>query len=165
MEQMKQPLKVKCNVCGKKHRRKSFCRRCDEIDCPCGYCPKRLGKCSACGGSMSEVTTDISRLSAGWNCYNFNNFKKGREEMSLPKLQSKLRFKFIGTWSKEERKIRLFKWTWATGDDCSVKDWHSSSFKISLWPKIFKYEPELWGWALTILFMRFHRKRAYGGWL
>ena len=85
--------------------------------------------------------------------------------MSLPKVQSKLRFKFIGTWSKEERKIRLFKWTWATGDDCSVKDWHSSSFKISLWPKIFKYEPELWGWALTILFMRFHRKRAYGGWL
>lgn len=55
MDQMKQPLKVKCNVCGKKHRRKSFCRRCDEIDCPCGYCPKRLGKCSACGGSMSEA--------------------------------------------------------------------------------------------------------------
>ena len=31
--------------------------------------------------------------------------------MSLPKLQSKLRFKFIGTWSKEERKIRLFNYT------------------------------------------------------
>ena len=55
MDQMKQLLKVKCNVCGKKHRRKSFCRRCDEIDCPCGYCPKRLGKCSACGGFMSEA--------------------------------------------------------------------------------------------------------------
>ncbi len=53
---MKRPLKVKCNVCGKKHRRKSFCHRCDEIDCPCGYCPKRLGKCSACGGSMLEVS-------------------------------------------------------------------------------------------------------------
>jgi hypothetical protein len=81
------------------------------------------------------------------------------------KCNSKLKFKFIGTWDKENFKLRLFRWTWATGDDPKIKNWHSSSFAISLWPKIFKYDPELWGWAITILCLRLHRKRAHGGWL
>lgn len=88
-----------------------------------------------------------------------------KTEMHPRKLESRLRFFFVGTWDKRERKLRLFKWTWATGEDSSVKNWHSSAFKISLCLKVFKYEPELWGWVLTILGIRLHRKRAYGGWL
>lgn len=70
--------------------------------------------------------------------------------------------KWVGTYSKREKKIRLFRVLWERGKR-GAEGWHSNSFAVSLWPRIFKYEPELWGWAVTILGVRLHRKRAYGG--
>lgn len=80
-------------------------------------------------------------------------------------LTDKLKFKWIGRWSKSESKLRLFCFTWATGMETTTEGWHSSSFAVSLWPKLFKVQPELWGWCVTVLGVRLHRKRAYGGWL
>jgi len=87
--------------------------------------------------------------------------------MKNPPIKGKhnLHIKWIGTYSPNEKKLRLFKFLWATGMDTSVRDWHSSSLRISLWPRIFNVETELWGWAVTFLCIRIHRKRAYGGWL
>jgi hypothetical protein len=76
-----------------------------------------------------------------------------------------VKFKWMGTLDSKERKLRLCRWTWATGDDPTVKDWHSSALQISLCPKILMIQPELWGWAITICGLKIHRKRAYGGWL
>jgi hypothetical protein len=83
----------------------------------------------------------------------------------MKNLNHKLRFKYLGIWSAREKKLRICKWTWATGKNPRVDGWHSSSFRISLWPKIFHFSSEYGGWAITIIGIRFHRKKAYGGWL
>lgn len=77
----------------------------------------------------------------------------------------RFQFRWIGTYSGRERKVRLIKLMWSTGRDCTKPGWFSAFLSVSLVPKWFHVGQELWGWTVILMGVRLHHKRAYGGWL
>jgi hypothetical protein len=103
-------------------------------------------------GNDQQSTGERGRMFARTACY-------------APRIdRAAIRFLWVWRWDKGAKLLRVCRWYWATGDDATVKGWHSSKLSIALTPRLWNRTPELWGWSVTILGVRLHRKRAYGGW-
>ena len=71
-------------------------------------------------------------------------------------------FKWVGTWSPKERKLRLFRivrWVGNIGDGKG----HSTMYTLSLVPAIWRVERSFADIAVTLAGVRFHWQRAWGG--
>lgn len=90
---------------------------------------------------------------------NIMNIKR----LTLPR--SNWGFRFLAFNRKPyrpDRRIVLCRIKWETGTRMQ-KGWHDNKFSISLVSRIWNFTPELWGWCITIVGVRLHHKRAYGG--
>lgn len=74
----------------------------------------------------------------------------------------KYSFKYIGTYSKKEKKLRLFSFRYNLG---TPGDGIGTSNRISFGfhPILFKYQKESEGFRLTILGFFIHKQKSYGG--
>lgn len=73
--------------------------------------------------------------------------------------------KLVFRASRRERVYRLFRVVWARKHGpVAGKGW-TSKFSVSLWPKLFHWQPQLYGWYLGFCGIRLHYLRSYGGWL
>lgn len=71
-------------------------------------------------------------------------------------------FRWIGRWSPQERRLRLFRfvrWTGVVGDGRG----HSTMYTLALTPVFFRVERAYNDLAFTIVGVRFHRQRSFGG--
>jgi hypothetical protein len=75
-----------------------------------------------------------------------------------PFAKSRLRFKRVMRYDAGMKMLRLCRWTWEDGE-CSHK------FSLALRPKLFKplRSPGVYSWEITVLGVRIHHQRAYGG--
>jgi hypothetical protein len=76
----------------------------------------------------------------------------------------KLAFKWVGTFSKTERKIRLFRILWSTGLNALKKPWHSSVLSLTLVPILAKFKKTLNGWEIVMAGIRLRHDKSYGSW-
>ena len=74
----------------------------------------------------------------------------------------KFQFHHRFTYSPQERLFRLIVFKWNVGVPGDGKG-HSNKLSFAISPYFFKFDKELWGWCLTLLFLRIHKKRAWGG--
>lgn len=63
---------------------------------------------------------------------------------------------------QSEKRVVISRLFWETGTRDTI-GWHDNKLSFSLKPCLFRYDPELWGWIVTICGVRVHHKRAYGG--
>lgn len=82
----------------------------------------------------------------------------------LPPLTHKLRVKPVFRYSPAEKKVRLGRIMWATGPDSTQPGWYSAFISLTLVPRIFRFERGFHAWELTILGVRIHHQKSYGGW-
>lgn len=71
-------------------------------------------------------------------------------------------FKWVGRYDPTMRMLRLCRWVWVRG---TVGDGngYSAKFSIALWPSAFHAARSFDGWAVTVLGVRLHLQRSYGG--
>lgn len=85
-----------------------------------------------------------------------------------------MKIKPVFTWSPAERKVRLFRVIWerealavihyTTLEERDIKSRsYSAMVSFSLVPRIFKTVPMLSGFDVTVLGVRVHHQRSYGG--
>jgi len=75
---------------------------------------------------------------------------------------SDMHFKKVMRWDKYARIFRLGRFLWTVGKVGDGKG-YSNKLSIALTPKLFRWKMERNEWFLTVLGIRFHRQRAYGG--
>lgn len=83
-----------------------------------------------------------------------------------------LRVKNVLRWSDQERVFRVARWMWETG---SLEElgaaagrypppgWYSSKLSLAFQPKLFVFRRGYWDYHLTLLGIRLHYQRSYGG--
>lgn len=73
-----------------------------------------------------------------------------------------MRFKRVMRWDSDLKWLRLFRVTWSNG---VVGDGHGYSQKVSfaITPRLFYFSRGFHEWTLTILGLRIHSTRSYGG--
>lgn len=72
--------------------------------------------------------------------------------------------KLFLTWSPTERLLRMGRLCWANGKPGQPGGGYSASLSMGLTPRLFRFQRGLLGeWALTLLGVRVHHKRSYGG--
>lgn len=59
-------------------------------------------------------------------------------------------------------RVRLFRIIWERGVVGDGQG-YSAFFSVSLEPRLWRHERPLYGWAYTILGLRLHYQRSYGG--
>ena len=75
-------------------------------------------------------------------------------------------FKWVGTWSPAEKKIRLFRFGCNRRYIPEVQRWISRSLSFTIWfRRPFSFEKTSEGWYLTIFCFGVHFKEAWGGYL
>ena len=72
------------------------------------------------------------------------------------------RLRWIGRYDAPARMLRLARLTWTRG---TVGDGqgYSSKLTLALWPRLFHVAREFQSWAVTLLGLRVHLVRSYGG--
>jgi hypothetical protein len=86
--------------------------------------------------------------------------------MSDPRLNlSKPFVKWVGRWSPEEKVLRLFRVVWCRGTPGTASGGYSAKFSVSLSPRLFSVRREFWSYAITLLGLRLHYMRSYGGYI
>jgi hypothetical protein len=76
----------------------------------------------------------------------------------------RIRLRKIMTWSPGERKVRLFRLLYSNGTNCMKPGWFSASLSISLVSEWWRRERTEHTWAVTVLGVRIHHKKSFGGW-
>lgn len=76
-----------------------------------------------------------------------------------------MRYQSVFTWSASERKIRLFRIIWEhRGSQIGLDPMaYSAMVSFSLVPRIYRNEPVLFGFDVSVLGLRIHYQRNYGG--
>lgn len=77
-------------------------------------------------------------------------------------MTSELRFKSVMRWDREGKIFRVGRFLWTCGKVGDGKG-YSNKFSIALVPHVFHWERRRFEWFLTILGVRLHRQRAFGG--
>lgn len=70
-------------------------------------------------------------------------------------------FRLILRYDPPNRLLRLCRWTWRVGT--MGRGGYSAKFTVGLRPALFAFARDLDGWRLTIMGIRLHYDRAYGG--
>lgn len=73
-----------------------------------------------------------------------------------------MRLKTVMTWDPRLRRVRLFRFLWTHGVVGDGRG-YSAMLSITLQPRLFVFEREYFGWALTVLGLRLHHLKAFGG--
>lgn len=73
-----------------------------------------------------------------------------------------MKLKWVGTWSRRERKLRLFRLLWTRGR-VGTGGGYSNALSVGLVLRLFRVGSEYNGWSITLLGVRVHRQRSYGG--
>ncbi len=72
------------------------------------------------------------------------------------------RFKRVMRIDEDCRMLRIGRFLWERGSR-GADGWYSAKLSIALWPKLFRWSKDRFEWDLTVLGIRVHTKRAYGG--
>ena len=75
---------------------------------------------------------------------------------------SEPRVKWVGRLDRGNRLLRLFRVMWSVGQVGDGKG-YSAKFSVGLRPTLFRWRREGDGWLLTVLGIRLHMQRSYGG--
>jgi len=70
-------------------------------------------------------------------------------------------FKSVLRYSPPERLLRVFRVIWECGEP--GLGGYSAKFSVGVKPSLFGFSSEFGGWCLTLLGVRLHYARAYGG--
>lgn len=73
-----------------------------------------------------------------------------------------MRFKRVLRYDRRLRMIRLFRLLYEKGER-GRKGWYSAKLSLAIWPKLLHWRTDLWEWEFTILGVRVHSLRSYGG--
>jgi hypothetical protein len=73
-----------------------------------------------------------------------------------------MRFKRVCRWSRGERLFRVARWTWERGRVGDGRG-YGAKFSLAFRPALFQFRRELDGWLFTVLGVRLHYARSYGG--
>lgn len=71
--------------------------------------------------------------------------------------------KWVGTWSPQERMVRVARLVWSRG--FMTMGGYTAKVSVGLRPALFSAHSDCDGWRLTLLGVRLHYQRSYGGWL
>lgn len=77
-------------------------------------------------------------------------------------MKSKLFFKWVGRWSPREKRLRIFRlirWVGTVGDGKG----HSTMLSLALAPVLYRIEKAWNNFSITVLGLRFHWQRSWGG--
>lgn len=73
--------------------------------------------------------------------------------------------KWVGRWSPRERMLRLCRLVWRRGEPGRPGGGYSAKLSLAVVPSLFRFTTEFHGWAVTLLGLRVHYQRSYGGWI
>lgn len=73
--------------------------------------------------------------------------------------------KWVGTWSREEKMLRIARLVWANGEPGVPGGGYTAALSLALRPTLFRWRREYGGWILTLFGVRVHYQRSYGGWM
>lgn len=75
--------------------------------------------------------------------------------------------KRVMTYSKPERKVRLFRIVWARKGGPGARDMRGWSSKLSfnLVPRLFAYYRDSSDMYLTVFGIQLHKQKHFGGWI
>ena len=72
------------------------------------------------------------------------------------------RVKWVGRWDAGNQLLRLCRVMWTVGQPGDGKG-HSVKMSLGLRPSLFRWCRENDGWLLTVLGVRLHLRRSFGG--
>ncbi len=75
---------------------------------------------------------------------------------------TKLRYKSVMRLDRANRIFRIGRFLWTVGK-VGDGEGYSNKFSIALTPKLVSWHRGRWEWIVTVLGIRLHRQRAYGG--
>lgn len=80
-------------------------------------------------------------------------------------LHKKMFFKPVLRYAPQERKLRLFRLVWQTGEwqNTSGCPPHSHKLSVSLRPRLFGWQRSFEDWRLVLCGLEVHRKWSWGG--
>lgn len=73
-----------------------------------------------------------------------------------------LRFKRVMRFDDRSRMLRIGRFLYERGER-GAKGWYSAKLSLALWPKLFQWRTDWREWDLTVLGLRIHSLRSYGG--
>lgn len=73
-----------------------------------------------------------------------------------------MRLKIVNRYAPTERTYRLCRFLWERGTR-GERGWYSAKFSVALRPSLFHFGTGYGEWFLTVLGVRMHYQRAYGG--
>lgn len=73
-----------------------------------------------------------------------------------------IRFKRVFRWDSHNKLLRLFRIMWERGNVGDGRG-YSAKFSLACTPRIIGWHRGMFDWALTVLGLRVHYLRAYGG--
>lgn len=75
-----------------------------------------------------------------------------------------MKLKTVFRWSNHQRMFRLFRVCWTRGTVGVPGGGYSAKLTVALAPRLFRFgDPWCDGWSLTLLGIRIHYIRSYGG--
>lgn len=84
----------------------------------------------------------------------------GREEMPY-----RCFAKLFARWSPRERLLRLGRIVWRRGEGPGGGKGYSAKLSLALTPSLVQFRRDWCEWSLTLLGVRVHYLRSYGGWI
>jgi hypothetical protein len=72
-------------------------------------------------------------------------------------------FKWVSRYDPSARLLRLCRWMWVRGEVGTDKGGYSTKLSLALHPTIFRVSRARDGWMVTVLGVRLHKQRSYGG--
>lgn len=73
-----------------------------------------------------------------------------------------MKFKWVGSWDSQSRNLRLFRVMWVRGRVGDGKG-YSVKLSVALRPTLFAVRREFEALRVTLLGVRVHYQRSYGG--
>lgn len=78
-----------------------------------------------------------------------------------PPFQGRLFGKVLLTWAPDERVLRIGRICWQRGR--MMHGGYSAKFSLALTPRLFSWHKGYYSYVLTLLGVRLHYMRSYGG--
>lgn len=72
--------------------------------------------------------------------------------------------KLFCRWDSSARLLRLGRLVWATGRNPGP-GWYSAKLSLALTPRLFGFSTGFHEWAVTLLGLRVHFQKSFGGWI
>lgn len=73
--------------------------------------------------------------------------------------------KLFCTWDSRAKLLRIGRLVWKRGDGPGFGKGWCSKLSLALTPRVARFDRAWHEWAVTLLGVRIHYQRSYGGWI